>query len=92
MNQNADFSATSTLQMFLAGVFVVWALTSLVFWFQGAGKEPDSSSALQIILKYSPPWWRKITWFIMGLAFVLLLLSLVFKIRETSGLTIREAV
>ena len=80
MIANADFSTMTKLQIVLAGIFVVWVLASLPVLFKGAGKEPDSSSALEIILKYSPPWWRKATLFVMGPAFILILLSLFFKL------------
>jgi len=74
-----DFSKVSVPEIVVVCVFVGWAIVSLLFWFQGSGKEPQASSALQIILKYAPRWWRAVTWCVFALVFISLLLSLILK-------------
>ena len=80
MIATVDFSKASVTDIVVACIFFGWAFISLFFWCEGFGKEPRASSALQIILKYAPHWWRTVTWSVFGLVFIALLLSLIFKI------------
>lgn len=73
-----DFSRANPLQITLAIVMLVWSLVSLLFLLLNKAfqREPDSTPGLFLILKYSPPLWRKITIWLGPLWILLLVISL----------------
>jgi hypothetical protein len=64
-----------------AVVFFVWAIASFIIVLAYGGSffddDPKSSTSMEIIQKYSPPWWRKISawcfWFEIGLLIILVI-------------------
>jgi len=74
-----DFSKLSASDIVVVCIFVVWAFVSLFFWFEGYEKEPKARSAMQIILRHSPPWWRTVTWIVYAIVFINFLLDIVLS-------------
>ena len=72
-----DFSKASALDIVVACIFFAWAFVSLFFWFEGYEKEPKARSAIEIILKHSPPWWRTVTWIVTAIIVINLLLDII---------------
>jgi hypothetical protein len=72
-----DFSKASASDIVVACIFFAWALVSLFFWFEGYEKEPKARSAMEIILKHSPPWWRIVTWIVTAIIVINFLLDII---------------
>ena len=72
-----DFSKASASDIVVACIFFAWVFVSLFFWFEGYEKEPKARSAMEIILKHSPPWWRTVTWIVTAIIVINLLLDII---------------
>lgn len=74
-----DFSKVSAPDIVVICIFFVWAILSFGYWLDGFEKEPKGGSALDLILKYSPPWWRFVTRIVFGIVIVYALLNLLLS-------------
>ena len=86
MITSIDFSKFSAPDFVVFFIGVAWAVLSLGYWYEGFEKEPKARtrSALYLILKYSPSWWRFVTWVVLGIEIFyflfVMVLSKYFKI------------
>ena len=74
-----DFSKFTVSDFVVFGIFCVWAFVSLIFWFGGYEKEPKAISAMEIILKHSPPWWRTVTAIVWAALLIYFLLDFILS-------------
>ena len=77
MIATVDFSKMSASDIVVSVIFFAWAFVSLFFWFDGYEKEPKDRSAMEIILKHSPTWWRTVTWIVTAIIVINLLLDII---------------
>lgn len=77
----ADFSKMPPLFIAYLAVFVAYSVVSFIVVVRGKGSEEakEGGTGLDLILKYSPPWWRTVSrwffpsWLILGIGYGIVL-------------------
>ncbi len=73
-------SKASLSEIVVTCIFFAWALVSLVFWCVGFEKGQKAKTALELVLKYSPRWWRIVTWIVFALVFSYVLFDWILRV------------